>query len=205
MSDREEISKTFGFLGAADKCEVTVKLTSKTFSWGVRLTDGVSSLTNGSKRWLFSIMGLTYDKTPGGRWRERSGGQCQEEIKRLLDQHLISGGTIGNGSPTLRRLLELWERWHNNELHAGCLHQQVRIGAGEKLECYPENVADVCPTRGYRFGSEWLLEEIPGDVVTEMLGIVSPDCPGESSYGRGLSSTTVHGACCAASRAKVAR
>jgi hypothetical protein len=79
-------------------------------------------------------------------------------------QDLIRHGTeSGDFQPAfgwtldgVRELLTIWERWHLNDMRAGCEHQRV---AGIR------ELGATCETCGYRYGSAWLREELPADVV----------------------------------------
>jgi hypothetical protein len=59
-------------------------------------------------------------------------------------------------------LCDLWDRWHNNHLHPGCVHQAPDQGwdITTKLSETP-----VCPETGYEWGSDWLVEPIPTEVM----------------------------------------
>lgn len=57
-------------------------------------------------------------------------------------------------------LIALWDRWHLNDMQAGCDHQRA---LGWTL--YDEHPSEPCPTCGYRFGSAWLYEEPPADLL----------------------------------------
>lgn len=74
-----------------------------------------------------------------------SCGQVPSEDRIIVTPH------------TSRQLIdsvdELWRDWHLNTMRAGCVHQ----GPGAHL-------GDVCP-EGYRYGSAWLAEELPADML----------------------------------------
>ena len=50
-------------------------------------------------------------------------------------------------------------KWHLNDMHAECEHQQAR---GETYQTHP---GAVCPDCGYKLGSAWTKRELPADVV----------------------------------------
>ena len=69
------------------------------------------------------------------------------------------------------RLADLWERWHLNDLRAGCEHQEdVKRADPDWRERLP--VGDSCPVCGYRYGSEWRYEPVPDEVLTEILELL---------------------------------
>lgn len=75
------------------------------------------------------------------------------------------------------RLAELWERWHLNDMRAGCVHQEAlyRAGAAER-PTYSNQYAGMeepCPHCGYKYGSAWNYEEVPEAVVAEVRELVA--------------------------------
>lgn len=65
----------------------------------------------------------------------------------------------------LHALAKLGDRWHLNDLQAACAHQTVvwedgRYGRQPSLE-----LTEPCPETGYRYGSAWLTEPLPDDVL----------------------------------------
>ncbi len=114
-----------------------------------------------------------------------SYGQCLDEL-----------GT----APAERRLYTLWERWHLNDMRAGCEHQRAAgwatrpIDPGKPLGAYgrhfPGQAQDsynmliwvtpaehpdgllgrACPECGYGYGSAWLHEDVPTAVLDELRG-----------------------------------
>ena len=55
-------------------------------------------------------------------------------------------------------------KYHLNSMHAGCPHQRA---LGWKAE---GNIGRECPECGYRYGSAWLHEELPDNVVAWVKG-----------------------------------
>jgi hypothetical protein len=78
-----------------------------------------------------SISGMIWRK---GAWDCDSGGQINSTLKNAK----------WVGSPTLDvgKLLEIWGRWHRNDMHAGCEHQ--RAEKWEELPLLPDK-----PTSSY--------------------------------------------------------
>jgi hypothetical protein len=179
---------------------------------------------------------------PGARDCE-SAGQIQHEVRRLLAADLREQGTrLNYPHEKIARLLDIWERWHLNDMRPGCEHQRATWDPSAKIELvtyklktatliarqqqernalrllaaggtvmynidelllasYPYEVVlgadqpapgpqyDVakretetagwvrpdehpagiltkpCPTCGYKYGSAWLYEPLPADVV----------------------------------------
>lgn len=143
------------------------------------------------------------DKGPGfsmsaSVWNRRKtdtimGGQCCEEVYKMA----------GSPDGKIRRMLEVWRRWHLNDMKAGCEHQRtekwderpidpskpastyVTLKAGQcgclsdykgwnmltwitRKEHPAGLLSEACPVCGYKFGSMWLYEAIPAEVIAEI-------------------------------------
>lgn len=77
---------------------------------------------------------------------------------------------------TLDEIAELqatWQRWHLNLMRAGCVHQttiireQTAYGPRVDLDATTAHPDNACPA-GYRYGSAWLTEELPTNVVARV-------------------------------------
>lgn len=55
--------------------------------------------------------------------------------------------------------LNVWKRYHLNDMHAECEHQRA-LGW-----TYETHQGQKCPTCGYEIGTEWKSETIPADVI----------------------------------------
>ena len=90
----------------------------------------------------------------------------------------------------LNKFCDIWEKWHFNDMRASCSHQRElgwdKIG-GEKVNYKPSDtnykptvetklkchtyeseggiLCKPCPICGYRYGSKWLKENVPDDVL----------------------------------------
>ena len=65
------------------------------------------------------------------------------------------------------------ERWHLNDLKAGCAHQGVvyedsPYGRRPSLSLTPP-----CPVTGYRYGTKWLIEPLPERFVPDLLELLA--------------------------------
>lgn len=122
-----------------------------------------------------------------GNIGESSGGQNHDEILRLIKGE----GKAFLPVADLQRLYEVWVRWHLNDMRAGCEHQRAEgwdkkpLYADQPLNAYvkhpdghsgwnmlswvPEKdgglLSKPCAVCGYRFGSAWLHEDVPADVI----------------------------------------
>jgi len=80
-----------------------------------------------------------------------SGGQNDGEI---LSYFLKSA--------KVQRIVEVWNRWHLNNMHAECEHQRA---LGWTWLTHP---SEPCPECGYRLGSTWLREDLPAEIIAEV-------------------------------------
>lgn len=73
----------------------------------------------------------------GGRLGGESGGQNYDTIRA----ELVTSTTPKNGYTRTRseiaRILDLWERWHLNDMNAGCEHQRAEGIVTEKITLTP--------------------------------------------------------------------
>jgi hypothetical protein len=97
-----------------------------------------------------------------------SWGQCEKEIREHWGD-----------DENVRELLTLWERWHLGGMRAGCREQEDFLREHPVKARYPDSHFDVAsnalaaaglnPCRGYRYGTAWLVERAPEDVVKRVV------------------------------------
>jgi hypothetical protein len=75
----------------------------------------------------------------------------------------------GWNQETWFKFLDIWHRWHLNDMKAECEHQRQR---GETWETHP---SATCPDCGYVLGSAWLREEVPADVIEFLQSLPDAD------------------------------
>jgi hypothetical protein len=95
-----------------------------------------------------------------------SFGQNIDEIAKLFS------------TATVKRIAKLWKRWHSNGLKAGTRAQQAALDAHKNETgafCYEFNeccnilaARGLQPDNGYFYGSAWLCEPVPVEVVAEL-------------------------------------
>lgn len=134
-----------------------------------------------------SISGTETWQSRNGRWMEGSWGQIVNELRKVT--------SFAKGWNAVKRdqLVAMWDRWHLNDMQAGCSHMKAAptgtqgfdftIGALDSpepvkrwdgsmseptLSHYTVNRALVCPVTGYRYGRSWLTEDLPQDVLDFM-------------------------------------
>jgi hypothetical protein len=99
-----------------------------------------------------SITGVVGPKANGDCYG--SCGQCRDALKEIT--RFDDGWWMKEG---VARLAETWDRWHLNDMRAGCEHQR------EMGWTYDEHPSEPCPTCGYKFGTAWRREDVPEDVL----------------------------------------
>jgi hypothetical protein len=109
-----------------------------------------------------------------------------------VDRRFSDGQAFGQILEDLRkvpgvraaRITELWDRWHLNGMRAACEHQTERAAdIYRRMPNYSDNDARwselrslPCP-QGYSYGSAWLYEPIPTDVLDELRRLFAPPTP----------------------------
>lgn len=142
-------------------------------------------------KWTGVRLSITGVEGPKRNGDCRGGaGQCREALD--TDRIRVTAPwTYG----MVKRLQEIWNAWHLNDMKAGCEHQRAegwdtrpidptkptnaygKHYEGQTYDSwnmltwvrpdeYPEGLMTVpCPTCGYRYGTAWLTEEVPEDVL----------------------------------------
>jgi hypothetical protein len=77
-----------------------------------------------------------------------------------------------------KRLLEIWDRWHLNTMKAGTPAQEKAVREYIKTTRYEYTAVcqylktkDLYIDNGYKYGTSWLKEELPADVVEFINGL----------------------------------
>lgn len=93
---------------------------------------------------------------------------------------------------TLAKLYEIWGRWHLNDMRAGCIHQIAagwntkRLESGEweghAYESEGGCLCKPCPVCGYKYGSQWLYEALPQEVIDWLVAL----CQKQIAAGHGV-------------------
>lgn len=132
-----------------------------------------------------------------------SNGNCRGSCGQI-DMHPWDIKTYSEGwnADEVAKLREIWGRWHLNDTRAGCQHQRAAWDPAEVLEVTSYEVEKVerkaagwvypsehprglltkpCEVCGYKYGSAWLFEAVPLQVVEWLEGL--PDT-GTSDWGR---------------------
>jgi hypothetical protein len=102
----------------------------------------------------------------------------------------------------IKRFFDLWDRWHLNDMRAGCEHQRALGWDKEPIDpnkpttaygkFYPGqthdsrnlkswvnppvgHMSEPCPVCGYKYGTAWLTESVPADVINFLFGLPDAD------------------------------
>lgn len=91
-----------------------------------------------------------------------SGSQNLEEIGQLFPR-----------DSRVQRVVATWRRWHLNDLKAGTPEQEAYLRDHPQLSSYDERLAALTgaglnPHNGYEYGSQWLTESLPADVIEQV-------------------------------------
>jgi len=87
-----------------------------------------------------------------------SCGQILTHIRGGSHGHQLAPGW---SEAMLKDFLAVWKEWHLNDMRAGCEHQRAS-GWDKKANAF---LGKPCPSCGYQYGSKWLHEEVPIDVL----------------------------------------
>lgn len=113
-----------------------------------------------------------------------SCGQVRDSLGRI--ENLARGWDYR----MVRRLWILWKRWHLNDMRAGTQAQEEAIRThGKQIDTaegrrafddyrarctYLESIG-LLVDNGYKYGSAWLVEEVPADVLEWLFGLPPAD------------------------------
>lgn len=96
------------------------------------------------------------------------------EVREKGSREVFSCGQAQGSAPVA--LVAIWDRWHLNDMKAGCEHQEARyrVDPSERPDYrndYKGSTGDTlsgpCAECGYRYGSAWLFEELPVDILDQ--------------------------------------
>lgn len=138
-------------------------------------------------RWDGSRLGITGTTWRNPNWDVDSAGQIVDQLPEV-DQLAIPAADRDE-------LVEVWNRWHLNDMRPDCEHQRAlgwherRIDPSKPSNVYgkhfegqrhdswnllgwvrpderPDGLMGVpCPECGYKYGTAWLHEDVPEDVL----------------------------------------
>ena len=91
------------------------------------------------------------------------GAMGGEVLRKIIAGRLTSTGKRLDGlhRTDLADLARIADAWHLNDMRPACQHMAPDFDRGD----LPVDQWPVCPVTGYRWGTAWLVEELPDDVV----------------------------------------
>lgn len=101
-----------------------------------------------------------------------SCGQIDSTIKSYKPHEITFAP--GWDQQNLSEFLEIWDRWHLNDLRAGNPEQESYLRANPVSFTYPESHYEAATkaldaaglNSGYKYGSAWLHEAVPDSVIS---------------------------------------
>lgn len=105
-----------------------------------------------------SITGDGREKVKG-RWHEWCGGQVYDELFERF--------------PESTELVEIWKRWHLNDLNAGDPIQESYLRVHGRGKDYEESCsilfeAGLLEHNGYKYGTAWKFETVPEYILKKL-------------------------------------
>lgn len=118
----------------------------------------------------YFVLSLTGDLWNSGHTDILQGGQMQDSILDYVN------------TARTRKIVELWNRWHLNDMRPGTATQaallELRPGVQDyTARCRVLAVNDLLIDRGYKYGSAWLVEYLPTDVLIELAQLFNATWP----------------------------
>lgn len=119
----------------------------------------------------YTELSITADIYEGTR--DIGGGQAIDALREIANDLDSQPRTFGR--ERLRRIVDLWERWHLNGMRAACIHQRdtaatvyrVMPDYGDNDKRWEILRSLYCP-EGYSYGHSWLVEPLPEDIEREI-------------------------------------
>lgn len=108
-----------------------------------------------------------------------TGGATREPIRELARTGKPGRFWRPEG---LEALASIGDRWHLNAMRAACAHQTVVYEEGRYGRQASLTETPPCPETGYRYGTSWLVEMLPDDVVTELRGLLAGPVENRNLY-----------------------
>jgi hypothetical protein len=163
------VNVTKRFLGTStddERVYLDVKITTSTRA-GVTVThEPVSEYARLSFQGEIHERGGAY-----GGYHCSAAGQCVETIAAMTWK---DGGPFSPAE--IAEILAVWDRWHLNDMRPNCVHQEhfsLPYTSGSRYNDEWRDRAAVetakCPC-GYAYGSAWLVEPLPLEIVDKVTG-----------------------------------
>ena len=135
----------------------TLNKTTKTFydvktTWGLaKAVLDIETEENSKGELVLSISGALYDKYKSiNKYKRNASAFGQVDMDIVYEE----------ASDDLKRILDIWKKYHLNDMHPECVHQEeagIRKLLGQE-----------CPVCGYKYGHGWTYRPIPEEILTEL-------------------------------------
>jgi len=113
-----------------------------------------------------SIVGVEGQKVNGD-----CRGSCGQIVDGWKNWHPVDG-------VDLEKFAGIWKRWHMNDMRPGTHNQMWRLRQlrgenswGYEFDCTLLEKCGELVENGYKYGSAWLREEVPADVLEYLRGL----------------------------------
>lgn len=143
--------------------EITLELKYETVNQMDHIT-----LENVKEAYILSICGSLYKS--GKRHADKnliSSGQCLKEVYIAS----MDNKYTDKEKALIEKIYNLWSEYHCNDLMAGTDNQMEILkdfNGDFKEDCEFLKSNGLYEDRGYRYGSRWLIKQIPADVLAEI-------------------------------------
>jgi len=109
----------------------------------------------------------------------------------------MDGYAPGWSKELVQEFAQVWDRWHLNDMKAGCPHQRALGWDTERIDPSKETgwhvdmrtanlkrwlpeteggyLSKPCPECGYKYGTAWLKEELPQEVIDFLASLPKTD------------------------------
>jgi len=71
---------------------------------------------------------------------------------------------------TVKRIVEIWKKYHLNDMQPNCIHQKAFNCNVKNFDLLAEIETKKCPV-GYKYGSKWLVKVLPKNIKKEIISI----------------------------------
>lgn len=113
-------------------------------------------------------------------------GACGQIDMHLKNEVAKIAPALGWSHGLIREFLAVWDRWHLNTMKAGTSAQEAHLKAIENefpgypmshydWACKRLDIANLLVDNGYKYGTSWLREEVPEDVLKFLKSLPDTD------------------------------
>lgn len=110
-------------------------------------------------------------------------GSCGQIVDHLAAD--VTEYAPGWDAEKVAEFADVWQRWHLNDMRPGSPAQESYLRANPVIYQYPEShyekasaalaAAGLNPDNGYKYGSAWLKESVPEDVLRFLSSLPDTD------------------------------